>query len=147
MSAFIQTKGKDSQVEVLVREVYLQPEGVHSFREGPGLQLGEGEVLQHRLHGALSVGIPTETSRAGALAVLRPPALPQVFLQEGQGAHQLWSSGQVEELIRHKLSRCAAQLEKPREPPRSPEARPLVTLMDRHLAAAVKPRLQRTPEE
>lgn len=39
-------------------------------------------VLQHSLHGTLPVSVPADASRAGALTVLRPPALPQVNLVE-----------------------------------------------------------------
>lgn len=123
-------------------------------------------VLQDSLHGALPVRVPADPGRAGALAVLRPPALPQVhlmevvhqeqsckrrrrrrrdrhmmplshqhsrelhgsrfsfaftwlrcivqvLLKEGQRAHQVRSSGWVVRLVGHKLSRCAAELEKP----------------------------------
>lgn len=39
-------------------------------------------VLQHGLHRTLPVRVPADTSRAGALALLRPPALPQIDLVE-----------------------------------------------------------------
>lgn len=85
-----------------------------------------------RPHGSCLPGTELQGERGGGVAVINNwvnqnskesnvclffftwlRCIVQVLLKEGQRAHQVWSPGWMERLVRHKLSRCAAQLEKP----------------------------------
>lgn len=57
-------------------------------------------VLQHSLHGTLPLTVPAHLGRAGALSVVRLPALPQVHLHSVIQQEQGWR-GEAEQGHEH----------------------------------------------